>query len=123
MVISKGWNPTRQVRHLQGRETRRRENKATTQAIEEQLNQKGPTMIPTGSQAVDQPNSPLASHHSGTGRSVSKSHHSSQYQVVSRRRKGYKGKTKTSLSQRKKESDPMIQRQLDLVKEVHKSHK
>ncbi|MBW0573199.1 hypothetical protein O181_112914, partial [Austropuccinia psidii MF-1] len=35
-------------------------------------------------------------------------HHSSQSQEVSRRRQGYQGKNKTTFSQRKRESDPMI---------------
>ncbi|MBW0461650.1 hypothetical protein O181_001365 [Austropuccinia psidii MF-1] len=39
-------------------------------------------------QAVDQPNSPVPSHHPGTSRSVAKSYHSSQSQVVSGRRPG-----------------------------------
>ncbi|MBW0526581.1 hypothetical protein O181_066296 [Austropuccinia psidii MF-1] len=69
-----------------------RENQATIQAIEEQLNQTGPTLISSGSQGVDQPNSPVASHHSCISRSVAKSHHSSQSQVIFRRRQGYKGK-------------------------------
>ncbi|MBW0479657.1 hypothetical protein O181_019372 [Austropuccinia psidii MF-1] len=123
MVFTKGWNPTRKFRLLEERETRIRENQATIQAIEEQLNQTGPTLITSGSQGVDQPNSLVASHHSGTRKSVAKSHHSSQSQVVSRRRQGYNGKNKTSFSQRQKESDPMIQKLLDLVKEVHKSQK
>ncbi|MBW0505741.1 hypothetical protein O181_045456 [Austropuccinia psidii MF-1] len=63
MVITKGWNPTKQFRLLEERETRIRENKATIQAIEEQLNHTGPTLIPSGSQGVDQPSSPVASHH------------------------------------------------------------
>ncbi|MBW0476302.1 hypothetical protein O181_016017 [Austropuccinia psidii MF-1] len=46
MVIIKGWNPTMQFRLLEERKNRIRENQATTQAIEEQLNQTGPTMIP-----------------------------------------------------------------------------
>ncbi|MBW0556566.1 hypothetical protein O181_096281 [Austropuccinia psidii MF-1] len=121
MVITKGWNPTRKFRLLEERETRIRENQATVQAIEEQPNQTGPTLNPSGSQGEDQPNSPVASHHSGTRRSVAKSHNYSQSQVVSRRRQGYKGKNKTSFSQGKKESDSMIQKLLDLVKEVHKS--
>ncbi|MBW0474346.1 hypothetical protein O181_014061 [Austropuccinia psidii MF-1] len=64
----------------------------------------------TVSQGVDQPKSPVASHHSGTSRSVAKSHHYSQSQVVSRRRQRYRGKNKTSFSQSKKESYPMIQK-------------
>ncbi|MBW0475163.1 hypothetical protein O181_014878 [Austropuccinia psidii MF-1] len=94
MVIIKGWNPIRQFRLLQHRKTRIRGNQATIQAIEEEPSQTGPTMIPSGSQGVDQPNSPVASHHSGTSISVAKSHHSSQSQVASRRRQGYKGKTR-----------------------------
>ncbi|MBW0486236.1 hypothetical protein O181_025951 [Austropuccinia psidii MF-1] len=86
MVITKGWNPSRKLRLLEERETSIRENQATIQAIEEQLSQTGPTLVPSGSQGVDQPNSPVTSQHSGTSRSVAKSHHSSQSQVVSRRR-------------------------------------
>ncbi|MBW0547346.1 hypothetical protein O181_087061 [Austropuccinia psidii MF-1] len=85
MVITKGWNPNRKVKMLEERETRIGENKATIQAIEEQLNQKEPTLIPSGSQGVDQPNSPVASHHSDNRRPVAKSNHSPQSQVVSRR--------------------------------------
>ncbi|MBW0494309.1 hypothetical protein O181_034024 [Austropuccinia psidii MF-1] len=59
----------------------------------------------------------------GTNRSVAKSHHSSQSQEVSRRRQGYKGKNKTTFNQRKRESDPMIQKLWDLVKKIHKSQK
>ncbi|MBW0476885.1 hypothetical protein O181_016600 [Austropuccinia psidii MF-1] len=101
--ITKGWNPTRNFRLLEGRKTRIRENKATFQAIEEQLNHTGPTLIPSVSQGIDQTNSPVASYHSGTNRSVAKSHHSSQSQVFSRRREGYKCNNKTSFSQRQKE--------------------
>ncbi|MBW0467994.1 hypothetical protein O181_007709 [Austropuccinia psidii MF-1] len=78
MKITRGWNPTRQFRLLEERATRIMENQATIQAIEEQLNQTGPTLIPSGSQGVDQNISPVASHHSGTNRSVAKIHHSSQ---------------------------------------------
>ncbi|MBW0525629.1 hypothetical protein O181_065344 [Austropuccinia psidii MF-1] len=81
MVITKGWNTTRKFIFPEERETRIRENEATTLAIEEQLNQTGPTLIPSGSQGVDQPNSPVASHHSGHSISVAKSHHSSQSQA------------------------------------------
>ncbi|MBW0493426.1 hypothetical protein O181_033141 [Austropuccinia psidii MF-1] len=41
MVITKGWNPTRQFKLLEDRATRIKENKATIQAIEEQLTQTG----------------------------------------------------------------------------------
>ncbi|MBW0569907.1 hypothetical protein O181_109622 [Austropuccinia psidii MF-1] len=67
--------------------------------------------------------SPVASNHSKTNNSVTRSYHSSQFQEVSRRRQGYKGKNKTSFNQRKRESDPMIQKLLDLVKEEHKNQK
>ncbi|MBW0573022.1 hypothetical protein O181_112737 [Austropuccinia psidii MF-1] len=123
MVITKGWNPTRQFRILEVRANRIRENKATIQAIEEQLTQTGHTQIPSGSQGAGQISSPVASHHSETNRSVAKSHHSSQSQEGSRRRQGYKGKNKTTFSQTKRESDPMIQKPLDLVKEVHRNQK
>ncbi|MBW0504262.1 hypothetical protein O181_043977 [Austropuccinia psidii MF-1] len=123
MVITKGWNSTIQFRLLEERETRIRENQAKIQAIEEQLTQTGHTQIPSGSQGVGQKSFPVGSNHSGTNRSVAKSHHSSQSQVVSRRRQEYKGKNQTPFNQRQRESDPMIQKQLDLVKEVHKSQK
>ncbi|MBW0485196.1 hypothetical protein O181_024911 [Austropuccinia psidii MF-1] len=123
MVITKGWNTTRKFRLLEVRANRIRENQATIQAIEEQLTQTGNTQIPSGSQGEGQIISPVAPHHSETNRSVAKSHHSSQSQEASRRRQGYKGKNKTTFSQGKKESDPMIQKLLDLVKEVHKKDK
>ncbi|MBW0505956.1 hypothetical protein O181_045671 [Austropuccinia psidii MF-1] len=47
----------------------------------------------------------------------------SQSQEVPRRRQGYKGKNKTTFNQRKRESEPMIQGLLDLVKEVHTNQK
>ncbi|MBW0479755.1 hypothetical protein O181_019470 [Austropuccinia psidii MF-1] len=118
-----GWNTTRQFRLLEETETTIRENQANIKAIEEQMNQTGPTLIPSGSQGVDQPKSPVASNNSGTSRSVAKSNHSSTSQVVSRGRQGYKGKNKTSFRKRQRESDPMIQKLLELVKEVHKSQK
>ncbi|MBW0511392.1 hypothetical protein O181_051107 [Austropuccinia psidii MF-1] len=103
MVITKGWNPNRKFKLLEERKTRIRENKDTIQAIEEQLNQTEHTLIPSGSQVVDKPSSPVASNHSCTSISVAKSHHSSQSQGISRRRQGYKGKNTTSFIQRKKE--------------------
>ncbi|MBW0479298.1 hypothetical protein O181_019013 [Austropuccinia psidii MF-1] len=63
MEITKGWNPTRKFRLLEERETRIKENKATTQDIEERMNQTGPTLIPSLLQGVDQTSSPEASHH------------------------------------------------------------
>ncbi|MBW0494075.1 hypothetical protein O181_033790 [Austropuccinia psidii MF-1] len=122
MIITKGWNPTRQFVLLEVRANRIRENQATIQA-KEQLTQTGHTQIPSGSQVVGQTSSPVASHHSVTRRSVAKSHHSSKSQQVSRRRQGYKGQNKTPFNQRQRESDPMIHKLLDLVKEVHKNQK
>ncbi|MBW0460534.1 hypothetical protein O181_000249 [Austropuccinia psidii MF-1] len=115
------WNPTRKLILLEVRENRIREDQATIQAIEEQLTQTGHTQIPSGSQGAGQTSSPVDSHHSKTNRSVDKSHHSSQSQEDSRRRQGYKGKDKTTFSESQRESDPMIQKLLYLVKEVHKS--
>ncbi|MBW0462312.1 hypothetical protein O181_002027 [Austropuccinia psidii MF-1] len=103
MVITKRWSPNRQFKLLEDRETRIRENQATIQAIEEHFNKKEPTLIPSVSQEVDQPNSPVASHHSGNSRSVAKSHHSPQSQVVSRIIQGYKGERKTSFRHRQRE--------------------
>ncbi|MBW0489635.1 hypothetical protein O181_029350 [Austropuccinia psidii MF-1] len=121
MVITKGWNPTRKFRLLEVRAKRIRENQATIQAIEKQLTQTGQTQIPSGSQGVGKTSSPVASHHSGTNRSVPKTHHYSQSQEAYRRGQGHKGKNKTTFNQRKGDSDPMIQNLLDLVKEVHKN--
>ncbi|MBW0467120.1 hypothetical protein O181_006835 [Austropuccinia psidii MF-1] len=123
MVITKGWNSTRKFRLLEVRANRIRENQAAIEAIEEQLTQTGHTHIPEGSQGAGQIRSPVTLHHSETNRSVAKSHHSSQSQEGSRRIQGYKGKNKTTFSQRKQESDSMIQKLLDLVKEVNKNQK
>ncbi|MBW0583702.1 hypothetical protein O181_123417 [Austropuccinia psidii MF-1] len=123
MLTTKGLNPTRQFRLLEVMANRIRENPATIQAVEEKLTQTGNTQIPSGPQEAGQISSPVASHHSETNRSVAKSHHSSKFQEVSRRRQGYKAKNKTTFSQRKRESYPMIQKLLDLVKEVHKNQK
>ncbi|MBW0515107.1 hypothetical protein O181_054822 [Austropuccinia psidii MF-1] len=123
MVLAKVWNPTRQFRLLEVRPNRIRENQATIQAIEKQLTQTGPTQIPSGSQGEGESSSPVASEHSESNRSVAKSQHCPQFQEVSRRRQGYKGKNKTSFRHRKGESDPMIQKLLDLVKEVHRNQK
>ncbi|MBW0510922.1 hypothetical protein O181_050637 [Austropuccinia psidii MF-1] len=123
MVITKGCNPTRKFGLLEERAQRIRENQATIQAIEEQLTQTGPTQIPSGSQGAGQISSPVASNHSDINKSMTRIHHSSQFQEASRRRKGYKGKNKTSFSQRQRESDAIIQKLLDLVKEVHKNQK
>ncbi|MBW0492006.1 hypothetical protein O181_031721 [Austropuccinia psidii MF-1] len=70
MEITKGWNPTRKFRLLEERATRIREKQATIQAIEEQLNQTGPTLITSGSQGVDQTRSSAChrgSHESKSG--------------------------------------------------------
>ncbi|MBW0561737.1 hypothetical protein O181_101452 [Austropuccinia psidii MF-1] len=58
MVITKGWNPTREFRLLDLSANRIRENKAIIQAIEEQLTQTGHTQIPSGSQGEGQISSP-----------------------------------------------------------------
>ncbi|MBW0474190.1 hypothetical protein O181_013905 [Austropuccinia psidii MF-1] len=115
------WGSQQEVQILAEREARMRENQATIQDIEEQLNNKEHTLIPSGSQGVNKPDYLVGSHHLGTKQSVNKIHHSSQSQVVSRRRKISHGKKQTSLNQHQKESDQMIQKLLDLVKEVHKS--
>ncbi|MBW0488835.1 hypothetical protein O181_028550 [Austropuccinia psidii MF-1] len=81
MVITKQWNTNRQFKLLEERETRIRENQATIQAIEEQLNHTDSTLIPSGSQGVGQLNSPVASPNSVTSRSVANSHHYAQSQV------------------------------------------
>ncbi|MBW0510522.1 hypothetical protein O181_050237 [Austropuccinia psidii MF-1] len=88
MVITKGWDSTRQFRLLEVRENRIRENKAAIQAIEEQLTQTGHTHIPSGPKEEGQISSLVASHLSETNRSVAKSHNSSQSQEVSSRRQG-----------------------------------
>ncbi|MBW0532824.1 hypothetical protein O181_072539 [Austropuccinia psidii MF-1] len=123
MIITKGWNPTRQFRLLEVGANRISNNQATIQAIEEQLTQTGHIKIPSGSQGAGQISFPMASHHSETNKSEAKSHHSSHSQEGSRRRKGHKGNNKTSFHQRQRESDPIIQKLLDLVKEVHKDMK
>ncbi|MBW0495521.1 hypothetical protein O181_035236 [Austropuccinia psidii MF-1] len=117
------WNPTRKLKLLEERATRIRENQATIQDIEEQLTQTGHIHIASDSQGVHQKSSPMASHHSGNDRSGVKSHHSSQSQEVSSRIQEFKGKNKISFNQRQRESDPMIQQLLELLKEVHKSQK
>ncbi|MBW0537434.1 hypothetical protein O181_077149 [Austropuccinia psidii MF-1] len=89
MVITKGCNLTRQLRLLEVRSNKIRENQATIQAVEEKLTQTGHTQIPSGSQGAGQISSPVASYHSETNRSVAKIHHSSQSQEVSSRRQGY----------------------------------
>ncbi|MBW0462187.1 hypothetical protein O181_001902 [Austropuccinia psidii MF-1] len=104
-------------------EAKIRQNQPTIKAIEEQWSQKENIPTPSGSKGVGQTNSPLASHHSESRKAGAKSHHSSQFQKVFKIRQGTKGKSKTTFSQRKKESDPMIQKALDLLKEVHKNRK
>ncbi|MBW0491919.1 hypothetical protein O181_031634 [Austropuccinia psidii MF-1] len=68
MVVTKGWNLKRQSKLLEEGTTSIRENKHTIQVIEEQLNQTELTLVPSSSQGVDQPKSPVASHHSSTRR-------------------------------------------------------
>ncbi|MBW0481162.1 hypothetical protein O181_020877 [Austropuccinia psidii MF-1] len=83
------------------------------QDIEEQWSLKEHIMTPSGSQGIGQTNSPVSSHHSESRKSRAKNHHSSQFQEFSRRRQASNSKNKTALSQRKKESDPMIQNLLE----------
>ncbi|MBW0461387.1 hypothetical protein O181_001102 [Austropuccinia psidii MF-1] len=109
MVITKGWTPRRQLKLLEERAASITENQATIQAIKEQPNQKEHTLIPSGSQEVNQQDSPVASHHSGTSRSVTKSNHSAQCKVLSRRRQESKGE-KRLLSARGKESQTPLSR-------------
>ncbi|MBW0480736.1 hypothetical protein O181_020451 [Austropuccinia psidii MF-1] len=116
LLITKGWNPNRRFKILEEREARIRETQATIQTIEEQLHQAEHALFPSRSQGVNQPDFPLDSHHSGI-----KSHHSSHCHVHARRKQRSKRENITSLNQRQKESDPMIQKLLDLLKEVHKS--
>ncbi|MBW0518245.1 hypothetical protein O181_057960 [Austropuccinia psidii MF-1] len=61
------------------RANRIREIQSTIQAISEQLTQTGPIKIPSGLQGAGQISSPVASHHSETNKSVTRSHHSSQF--------------------------------------------
>ncbi|MBW0539926.1 hypothetical protein O181_079641, partial [Austropuccinia psidii MF-1] len=63
MIITKGWNPTRQFRLLEVRENRIRENQDTIQAIEEQLTETGHIKILSGSQGAGKIISPVDSHH------------------------------------------------------------
>ncbi|MBW0553504.1 hypothetical protein O181_093219 [Austropuccinia psidii MF-1] len=60
IVITKGLNPFRKLRLLEERATMIRNNQPTIKATEEQLNQTGPTRIPSGSQGLDQPKSLVA---------------------------------------------------------------
>ncbi|MBW0495517.1 hypothetical protein O181_035232 [Austropuccinia psidii MF-1] len=123
MEITKGWNANRNFKLLEEREGKIRENQTTIQAGEDQWSQKEHILTPSGSQGVNQTNSPVASHHSETSKARAKSHHPSHFRKVSRRRQGSKGKNRTTFIQRKKESDPMIQKLLELVKEVHRHKK
>ncbi|MBW0526363.1 hypothetical protein O181_066078 [Austropuccinia psidii MF-1] len=82
MEITKGWNPTRQLKLLEEREAKIRENKAIIQDIEEKWNQKGNILTSSGSQGVmHKQNYPVASNHSESIRSVAKGNHYSQFQV------------------------------------------
>ncbi|MBW0526278.1 hypothetical protein O181_065993 [Austropuccinia psidii MF-1] len=81
MVITIGWNSNRKFKLLEEEGARIRKDQATTQAIEGKLNWKEHTLIPSGSQGVEQPNSPVASYHSGGHSSVAKNNHSSQSQA------------------------------------------
>ncbi|MBW0490645.1 hypothetical protein O181_030360 [Austropuccinia psidii MF-1] len=108
MEITKGWNPNKKLKLLQDRASKIRENQATIKAIDEKWNQKEHIITLSGSQlVVNQLNSPVASHHSESSRSVTKSDHYLQFEVVFRRRQGTIKKNKTSFNQRQKESYPI----------------
>ncbi|MBW0484161.1 hypothetical protein O181_023876 [Austropuccinia psidii MF-1] len=100
--ITKGWNPNSQFKLLEEREAKIRENQATIQAIEKEWTQKEDIMNPSGSQGVGKPKSLVGSHYSGSNKTVTKSHHYSQFKEVSSRRQGPKGKNKNTFRQRKK---------------------
>ncbi|MBW0491437.1 hypothetical protein O181_031152 [Austropuccinia psidii MF-1] len=102
MEVMKGWNPNKNFKLSVERASKIRENQATIQDIEEKWSQKENIMTLSGSQELDQLNSPVALHHSESSKLVAKSNHYSQLQGVSRRREGGKGMNKTPLIQRKK---------------------
>ncbi|MBW0508313.1 hypothetical protein O181_048028 [Austropuccinia psidii MF-1] len=67
MVITKGWNPNRKLKLLEGKAARIRDNQATIQEIEKKTRQRILLFL-SGSQGVKQPNYPVISHHSSTRR-------------------------------------------------------
>ncbi|MBW0517806.1 hypothetical protein O181_057521 [Austropuccinia psidii MF-1] len=77
MLITKGFNPNRKFKLLAERAAKVGENQFIIQTVEERLNQKEHTLIPSGSKGVNQPDFPVALTHPRTSRSVAKSHHSS----------------------------------------------
>ncbi|MBW0486311.1 hypothetical protein O181_026026 [Austropuccinia psidii MF-1] len=123
MEITKCWNTNRQLELVEERAAKIRENEATIQAIEEKWRQKENIFTPSGSQGEGQSKTPMTPHHSEYRKSEAKNHHYSQFQEVSRRRYALKGKSKTTFSQRKKESYQMFQKLLSLVWEVHRNNK
>ncbi|MBW0491081.1 hypothetical protein O181_030796 [Austropuccinia psidii MF-1] len=96
MEITKGWNPNKQFKLLEERASKVWGNHFTLMAIEDKWSQKDHNFTPSGSQGVDQPNSPVASQHPEYSKSLARSHYSSQFQGVSRRRQGQKGNNMTS---------------------------
>ncbi|MBW0461813.1 hypothetical protein O181_001528 [Austropuccinia psidii MF-1] len=65
LEITKGWSPNRQLKLLEDREAKVRENQATIQAIEEKWNQKEHNMTSSRSQGVlENLNFAVALHHS-----------------------------------------------------------
>ncbi|MBW0465337.1 hypothetical protein O181_005052 [Austropuccinia psidii MF-1] len=66
MVITKCWNINRQFKLLEKRKARIRKNKATIQAVEEELSQKEHSFTASVSQGVNQLDSPVDSHHAST---------------------------------------------------------
>ncbi|MBW0506414.1 hypothetical protein O181_046129 [Austropuccinia psidii MF-1] len=104
-------------------ESKRSRNKATIQDIEEKWSHSEHVLAPSGSEGVGKHNYPVDSKNSESRKSQAKSHHSSQFQKVSRRRRHLKGGNKTNFIQGKKEPDPMTQKLLDTVKEEHRNNK
>ncbi|MBW0544915.1 hypothetical protein O181_084630 [Austropuccinia psidii MF-1] len=97
--------------------------KATIQDIEEKWSHKEHFLAPSGLEGVVKHNYPVDLKNSESRKSEAKSHHSSQFQQVSRRRHHLKGGNKINFIQGKKESDPMTQKLLYTVKEVHRNNK
>ncbi|MBW0498247.1 hypothetical protein O181_037962 [Austropuccinia psidii MF-1] len=123
MVITKGLNPTRKFRLLEARETRIRENQATIQAIEEQINKTMPSLIPSVSQVVDKPTLwwlPPFRHQKISGQASPFFTIQGSFQKETRKQRE---KNNTSFNQRQRESEPVIQKLLGWVKEVHRSQK
>ncbi|MBW0463646.1 hypothetical protein O181_003361 [Austropuccinia psidii MF-1] len=121
----KGWNPNKNYKLLEERETRIKDNQPAIQAIEKSLYMEDPSQIQVPKDMEEEvPSSPKQSRSSRPYKpreTSSKAHQSSL--VVSRRRQGDQGKNKTSFSQRKQEADPLMKKLMYLAQEVHKRKK